>query len=84
MAADVGSRLEHILAEQGKMSLDEAHDFVAKMKVGIIFSREKSFSFVYDKLSDSSLLSIPCETLSCLCKKSHRHMDRECDTQQEI
>lgn len=42
MAADVGSRLEHILAQQGNMSLDEAHDFVAKMKVGIIvFSQER-------------------------------------------
>ncbi|XP_071508617.1 nitric oxide synthase, salivary gland-like [Diadema antillarum] len=32
MAADVGTKLEVILAEQGKMTLSEAHDFVAKMK----------------------------------------------------
>ncbi|XP_041456933.1 nitric oxide synthase, brain-like isoform X3 [Lytechinus variegatus] len=32
MAADVGSRLELILAEQSDMSQEEAHDFVAKMK----------------------------------------------------
>ena len=33
MAADVGSRLEVLIAEQGKMSQREAQEYVAKMKV---------------------------------------------------